>query len=67
MATKPYKLDAANQTDFETHFTVVCYDDDQAVAAGQVCRSSARTPASRLACYPYAKTPRRPGSRWMPC
>ena len=40
MANKPYKLIAANQTDFETHFTVVCYDDDQAVAAGQVCRST---------------------------
>ena len=37
MAKKTYSLHPANETDFETHFTVVRYDDDQAVAATQVC------------------------------
>ena len=35
-ANKAYALTAANQCDFETHFTVVCYDDDQEVAQSQV-------------------------------
>ena len=43
VANKPYSLQAANETDFETHFTVVRYHDDQAVAANQV---RARPPSS---------------------
>lgn len=35
-ANKEYALTAGNQCDFETHFTVVCYDDDQDVAQSQV-------------------------------
>jgi len=37
VANNPYSLNTANETSFETHFTVVRYDDDQAVAASQVC------------------------------
>lgn len=36
-ANKQYSADPAALTDFETHFTVVCYEDDSALAASQVC------------------------------
>ena len=50
VANKPYSLNTANETDFETHFTVVRYHDDQAVAASQVRAQ----PSSLLGpvCYP---------------
>ena len=48
VANKPYDLRAANHTDFETHFTVVRYDDDPAVASSQVSRPAGLTEASRL-------------------
>ena len=36
VANKPYTLQTGSETDFETHFTVVRYDEDPAVAASQV-------------------------------
>ena len=50
MANKPYALSAINQTDFATHFTVVGYDNDEAVAATQVCFS--RCPYPSLSAWP---------------
>eukprot|EP00884_Botryococcus_braunii_P010241 jgi/Botrbrau1/19218/Bobra.0077s0118.1 len=35
-ANKPYSLDRESLTDFETHFTVACYDDDAAVREAQL-------------------------------
>lgn len=44
-ANKRYSADPAALTDFETHFTVVCYEDDPALAASQVC------PRTRLCAF----------------
>lgn len=38
-ANKRYSADPSGLTDFETHFTVVCYEDDPALAESQVSRA----------------------------
>lgn len=40
VANKPYTLQSELDHDFQTHFTVTCYDPDEETRSQQVCQRS---------------------------